>query len=108
MEKGKIRLIILFAIFAVCAVTLTIVFWPFIRDLGNPEYREAFSLWVKGLAFGGVLILFGIHVLQIIVAVIPGGPVALIAGAAYGAWAGTAIIVAGCVFSSSIICLAVR
>jgi phosphotransferase system glucose/maltose/N-acetylglucosamine-specific IIC component len=62
MEKGKIRLIILFMIFAVCVVTLTIVFWPFIRDLRNPEYREAFSLWVQGLGFYGVLIFFGIHV----------------------------------------------
>ncbi|MDR0313191.1 MAG: VTT domain-containing protein [Treponema sp.] len=108
MEKAKVRLIILAAIFAVGTVTLTIVFWPFIRDLQNPEYREAFSLWVQGLGFYGVLILFGIHALQMVVAIIPGGPVALVAGAAYGAWIGTAIIVAGCVFTSTIIFFMVK
>jgi uncharacterized membrane protein YdjX (TVP38/TMEM64 family) len=108
MKKGKIRLIILIALFAAATLVLTIIFGPFIRDVRNPDYREAFSLWVKALGFKGTLILLGIQVLQIVVALIPGGPVQLIAGAAYGAWGGFAIIVIGCVFASSVIFLLVR
>ena len=108
MQKGQIRLLVLVAIFAVCVIVLTVVFWPFISDLRSPEYREAFSQWVRGLGFKGVLILFGIQVLQIVVAVIPGGPIELIAGAAYGAWAGSGIIIAGCVCASSLIFFMVR
>lgn len=108
MSKGQVRLIILFSLFAVCAVILAIVFWPFIKELRDPEYREAFGSWVRSLGFKGVLILFGIQVLQIIVAIIPGGPIQLAAGAAYGAFGGLAIIVAGCAFTSSLIFFMVR
>ena len=108
MQKGQKRLLLLVALFALCAIALAIIFWPFISDLRSPDYREAFSQWVQNLGFKGVLILFGIQVLQIVVAIIPGGPIELIAGAAYGAWAGSAIMVTGCVFSSTLIFFMVR
>ena len=108
IHKGKIRLFILLALFVIATVILTIIFWPFINDLREAEYREAFSIWVKSLGFRGVLILLGIQVLQIVVAVIPGGPVELIAGAAYGAFGGFAIIVSGCIISSTLIFFLIR
>jgi len=103
MKKGKLRLIILVSIFAAFAVLLTILFWPFIQNLGNEEYRNNFTNWVTSLGFSGVLILFGVQILQIFVAMIPGGPIQLIAGMAYGTWGGFAIIFTGCVLSSTII-----
>ena len=108
MKKSQIRLIFLLALFAAATSIVTIIFWPFIKDLENPEYREAFVLWVKSFGYMGVLILLGIQVLQIIVAVIPGGPVQIIAGAAYGTFGGLAIIVSGCVFASTLIFFLVR
>jgi len=108
MKKGKIRLFILIAAFAVVTVAITIVFWPLIKDLRNPEYREAFSLWVKDLGFRGVLILSGLQILQIVVPVIPGGPVQVIAGAAYGAFWGFVIITCGCFITSAFIFFIVR
>jgi uncharacterized membrane protein YdjX (TVP38/TMEM64 family) len=108
MKKGKVRLIILITLFVIATIVLTIIFWPFIKDLRNNEYREAFSLWIKSLGFKGVLILLGVQVLQIVAAVIPGGPVQIIAGAAYGALGGLAIMVAGCVFASSFIFFLIR
>jgi uncharacterized membrane protein YdjX (TVP38/TMEM64 family) len=52
--------------------------------------------------------LFGLQVLQILIAVIPGEPVELLAGAAYGALGGLGICLLGCIFASSLIFILVR
>jgi uncharacterized membrane protein YdjX (TVP38/TMEM64 family) len=106
-KPGK-PLVILIAVFCASAVTLTIVFWPFIEQLRDSEYREQFGAWIKELGVKGVLILLCLQILQIIVAVIPGGPVALIAGAAYGALGGLAICAAGCVIAGLLVLLLVN
>ena len=108
MEKTKRR----FIIFVICFLLLTgilgLIFWPLIKNLQNTEYREAFTVWVEKLGIGGVLVLFGLQVLQIVVAVIPGGPMELIAGAAYGAWGGLLILEAGCAAATVLIFFLVR
>jgi uncharacterized membrane protein YdjX (TVP38/TMEM64 family) len=63
---------------------------------------------VESLGVKGVAILLAIQVLQIIVAVIPGGPLEIVAGAAYRAWGGFAICILGCVIATAGIFLAVR
>jgi uncharacterized membrane protein YdjX (TVP38/TMEM64 family) len=108
VEKSKRIAIIFIGLFVIATGVLAILFWPFIRQLEDPEYRERFSAWIKGLGLKGVAILFGLQVLQIVVAVIPGEAVELIAGAAYGAWGGLAICIAGCVAATLIIFCIVR
>ena len=108
MTKGRLRLIILVSVFMACTLAVTIIFWPFIRELRNPQYRQNFTLWVESNGFAGVLVLLGIQILQIVIAVIPGGPVQIIAGAAYGTFGGLAILLCGCLIASSVIFLAVR
>jgi uncharacterized membrane protein YdjX (TVP38/TMEM64 family) len=108
MEKLKRRFIVFLILFLVLTGVLGIIFWPFIKNLQNLEYREMFSAWVAGLGFKGALILFGVQVLQIVVAIIPGGPVELIAGAVYGAWGGLLIIEAGCATATVIVFFMVR
>ena len=102
------RFIIFLILFLLLTGALGLIFWPLIKNLQNPEYREMFSAWVAGLGFKGVLILFGFQVLQIVVAVIPGGPVELIAGAAYGAWGGLLILELGCAVATVLIFSLVR
>jgi uncharacterized membrane protein YdjX (TVP38/TMEM64 family) len=108
MEKNRIRIIIVLLIFVISTVVLTILFWGFIQDLMEEEYREMLSYWVKSHGITGVAFLFGIQVLQIFIAMIPGGPIQIIAGMAYGTWGGFAIIVAGCIFTSTLIFFIVR
>ena len=103
MKRSTVRLIILIAIFAFFTAAITIIFLPFIQNLGDSEYRENVSGWIKSNGFTGVAVLFGIQILQIFIAVIPGGPIQIIAGIAYGAWGGFAIIFTGCVFTSTLI-----
>ena len=108
MEKTKRRFIIFIICFLLLTAILGLIFWPFIKNLQNTEYQEAFTVWVEGLGFRGVLILLGIQVLQIVVAVIPGGPVELIAGAAYGAWGGLLVLEAGCAIATALVFFLVR
>jgi uncharacterized membrane protein YdjX (TVP38/TMEM64 family) len=108
MKKTNWPLIILIILVILSTAVLSFVFWPFIRNLGDQAYREAFSEWVKGLGIRGIAVLFGLQVLQVLVAVIPGGPMELIAGAAYGAWGGLAVCAAGSVFASTLIYLVVK
>jgi uncharacterized membrane protein YdjX (TVP38/TMEM64 family) len=107
--KKTNRPFLIFGIFFVLGTAgFGVLFWPLIKELKDPAYREAFSAWVAGLGPGGIFILLGLQILQIIVAIIPGGPVELIAGAAYGAWAGLGICAAGCVIASSLVFAAVK
>ena len=108
MLRVKLRIIIFLILFLLLTGVLGLAFWPFIKNLQNPQYREMFSVWVAGLGFKGILVLFGIQVLQIVVAVIPGGPVELIAGAAYGVWKGILIVELGCAVATILVFSLVR
>jgi len=108
MQKIKRRFIIFILLFIIFTAVLGLLFWPFIKNLENAEFRKTFSDWVAGLGLKGVFILFGLQILQIVVAVIPGGPVQLIAGAAYGAWMGLLILVAGCGAATALVFFLVR
>ena len=108
MEKANRRFVFFLAFFILFSGAVALAVWPFIRELQSPEYREAFSAWITGLGFRGVLILFGIMVIQIIVAPIPGGPVQIFAGAAYGTWGGLLIALAGCIAATMLIFATVR
>jgi uncharacterized membrane protein YdjX (TVP38/TMEM64 family) len=108
MKQNRRPLLVFTILVVLTTAGLTVFFWPLIRELNDPAYREAFSAKVAGLGPGGIFILLGLQILQIIVAIIPGGPVELIAGAAYGAWAGLGICAAGCVIASSLVFITVR
>ncbi|MCL2232340.1 MAG: VTT domain-containing protein [Treponema sp.] len=108
MEKANRRFVFFLAFFIVFSGVVALALWPFISSLQSPEYREAFSAWITGLGFRGVLILFCIMVFQVIVAPIPGGPVQIFAGAAYGTWGGLLITLAGCIVATMLIFAVVR
>ena len=59
---------------------------PLIEHIQDPE---AFRQWIDGHGWAGRLIFVGISVLQIVVAIIPGEPIELFAGYAFGTWEGT-------------------
>ncbi|MDR3167552.1 MAG: VTT domain-containing protein [Treponema sp.] len=100
--------LIFFVLFLTLTVLLCILFWPFIEKLRDPVYRQGFSDWVDAQGVKGMLLLFGIQVVQILIPVIPGEPVEFIAGAAYGAFGGLAFCLAGCITASSLIFVLVK
>jgi uncharacterized membrane protein YdjX (TVP38/TMEM64 family) len=95
--------IVFFSLLLIFSVVVCILFRPFLSGLRLPEYRDQFIAWIAMLGFKGALILLAIQILQIIVAIIPGGPMELLAGAAYGALGGFGLCILGCLIATTVI-----
>jgi uncharacterized membrane protein YdjX (TVP38/TMEM64 family) len=107
--KNSVRAgVVVFGLFFIVSGTICILLRPFIVNLRLSGYREQFGAWIGSMGVRGMAILLGIQVLQIIVAVIPGGPVEIVAGAAYGPWKGFAICILGCLIATAGIFMTVR
>ena len=83
-----------------CVLAMAIVFSllaaryigvPMVRFVSDPQ---GFRDWVSAHGFGGKLIFIGMVVLQVIIALIPGEPLEIGAGYAFGALEGTILALA--------------
>ena len=78
---------------------------PLIRFAREPEL---FRLWVDQQGVWAPALFVGMVILQIIVAVIPGEPLEIAAGYAFGAWEGTLLCMLGAFLGSVLVFLLVR
>ena len=78
---------------------------PMIRFVSEPE---KFRLWVDEHGIWGRLAFIGMVIFQIIVAIIPGEPLEIGAGYAFGAVEGTILCLTGAVLGGAIVVLLVR
>ena len=78
---------------------------PMIRFVSEPE---KFRLWVDEHGIWGRLAFIGMVIFQIIVAIIPGEPLEIGAGYAFGAVEGTSLCLIGAVLGGAIVVLLVR
>lgn len=90
-------------LFAILVVAVCIAIAPWIVMLTEPHGLERVVEEVRNAGVGGVFILLGLQLVQIVIAFIPGEVVQIAAGMMYGPWAGAAIILAGCILSSALI-----
>ena len=107
-DKKQIVKICVLAVLIIAMIVVTIILWPKVMSLRNPETREQFQQYIESLGFKGVLLMLGIVVLQIVVAFIPGEPIEVMAGFLYGTWGGLAICLIGSLIGSAIIFLLVK
>lgn len=92
-----VSFLILIAFFAVVAIY---VGKPMINLARDPEM---FRQWVDAHGFAGKMAMVGMMVLQVVVAVIPGEPLEIGAGYAFGAWEGMLLCLIGAAIGSAII-----
>ena len=78
---------------------------PLLAYLREPE---KFRDWVDGAGPMGRIYFLGIQVLQVVVAIIPGEPVEIGAGYAFGAVEGTGLCILGTVIGSMAVYFFVR
>lgn len=101
-------------IVSVMAGAIFVLFFLFVTVfLGKPlltlvEDPEAFRLWVESKGFLGKLVFVGMVTLQVVVALIPGEPLELCAGVAFGALEGTILCLVGILIGSGIVFALVR
>lgn len=73
---------------------------PLMEALRN---KESFRAWIQAQGFLKYFIMAGLMILQIIIAVIPGGPIEVAAGYAFGTWMGTLVCVAGSLLGTALV-----
>ncbi len=101
LRRKRIVSIVSLAVFlAFIAVISITVGKPLVQMVSKPEQ---FRQWVYRQAAGGRLAFVGMMCLQVVVAVIPGEPLEIGAGYAFGAWEGMALCLAGAAVGSSLI-----
>ncbi len=101
MKTGTKVIIGVIVIALVAAATALL--WPFMKELSDPVYQAQFKAWISALGVWGVLVLFGLQIVQIVIAFIPGGPVEVISGMLYGTWGGALICLVGCAVATSLV-----
>lgn len=105
-RKKRIRSLAALAAFTVVSVILfATVGKQIVRFVSD---SEAFRAWIDSHGFVGKLAYIGIIALQIIVAIIPGEPIELVGGYAFGAWQGLLLAEIGILLSSATVFLAVK
>ena len=78
---------------------------PMVRFVQAPEL---FRAWVDDHGIWGALTFLGMMFLQVVVAIIPGEPLEIGAGYAFGFWEGTALCLLGIFLGSAVVFLLVR
>lgn len=95
--------VVIFVLFCIAAFFLVGV--PIVKTAKNPEvFRE----WIDAMGMWGKLVYVGICFLQVLVAVIPGGPIELAGGYAFGHVEATVLSTIGLGLGSVVVFLLVR
>ena len=106
IKKQKIIIITIMAFLcATFAAVGVIVGVPLVKSASNPEH---FRQWIDSLGYLGDFAYMALVVLQVVVAVIPGEPVEILGGYAFGIWHGTMLYLIGAFIGSVIVFLFVR
>ncbi|MBQ8688380.1 MAG: TVP38/TMEM64 family protein [Ruminococcus sp.] len=95
-RKGKAKIIILAAAVLILFAGISLAFMPLVRALTTEEGQQQILETVGSLGIFQYVIYFALQVLQIVIAVIPGGPIPLIGGMLFGEWMTLILSAAGC------------
>ena len=87
---------------------VTVKIWPVIGALSDDAKREVFRKQIADEGFLGVLVMIGLQILQIVVAIIPGQPMEILAGALYGTFGGMIVALIGIFLGTALIFFLVR
>ena len=104
-HKKKIYLFAIVVALLFIAAVGYLVGKPMVEFVREPE---RFRAWVDSSGFVSRVIFVGMVIFQLIIALIPGEPLEMGAGYAFGAWEGTILCIIGCVIGSALVFLFVR
>ena len=106
IKKQKIIIIAIMAfLFIVFTAVSVVVGIPLVRSASEPEH---FREWIESIGLLGDFAYMALVMLQVVVAIIPGEPVEILGGYAFGVWHGTVLYLIGAFAGSLIVFLFVR
>lgn len=106
-EKQK-KLVWLLAVFVFVAFMVAVTIFVGKPLVAFAEDPQAFQAWVDASGIFGRIVFVGMVVLQVVVAFIPGEPVEMAAGYAFGFWEGTILTLLGFLLGSWLVFSLVR
>ncbi len=106
-DKKNIRIASI-VIFAIVLIALTIACIPLVKGLMSEEGRIALEAFFKENAFWGVVVFLLLQIVQVVVALIPGGIIQIIAGVAFGGFWGTVLAIFGVILGTVVVFSIVR
>lgn len=104
-QKKALSVLSIVIFIALSAALAWFVGRPMIRFARQPEL---FRAWVDGHGFWSPLAYVAMVLVQVVVAVIPGEPLEIAGGYAFGAWQGTVLCLVGAVLGSVLVFALVR
>ncbi len=104
-RKKIIAGVVIGILLAAIGLLVWLVGMPLIRFITDPE---RFRAWIDAHAFTGRLAYLGMVILQVVIAIIPGEPLEIAGGYAFGALEGTFLCMLGSFVGSMIVFLLVR
>ncbi len=86
MEKDKVKIfkLLIFIMFILLLVFLTIKLGPIFKNISTEEGRLNFQKEIESLGFEGILLIIGLIFVQIFLPILPGEPVELLSGMCFG------------------------
>ncbi len=102
-KSQKILKILLTAAILAAVVILCILLIPYVMQLRDEAFREAFSEKIHSLGILGWFLMLLLQILQTVVAVIPGEPVEIVMGVMYGPVGGLLICLAGIALGTALV-----
>ena len=110
--KNQKKIKIIKIILTILVLVLLAIFFfkiaPFMMDLSTTDGQIAFKNKINSMGFLGVVLLFGLQILQILLVVLPGEPFEVLAGMCYGTWGGWLFITLSVFITTTIIFFSVR
>ncbi len=106
-DKKNIRFVSL-VVFAVVLIALTVACIPLIKGLMSEDGRVALETFFIDNAIWGVVVFLLLQVVQVVVALIPGGIIQIIAGVAFGGFWGTVLSIFGVILGTLVVFSIVR
>ncbi len=94
--------VVLSIIIVILALAFCILCLPLFKYMVTKNFQIDLAKFVNSVGVWGMLVLFMVQCLQIVIAIIPGEPIELVAGAMYGTFGGMAICLFGILVSSGI------
>lgn len=104
-QKKTAAVIIFIAFLAFCGVVTWFIGRPMVKFVSEPD---KFRQWVQGHGILGELAFIGMMLFQVVIAFVPGEPLEIGAGYAFGAVKGTVLCVIGITLGSVIVFALVR